>query len=184
MEKEIRDYQRLNTIAEKGGVVFFGEKEDKEIPVGELKQSFNLDYSAYNRSFSELNLDNAIELYDSCIIPLRPDTVMIHIGGSEEYWKDIAGFEQKYILLINHIQAVSKNVRIVVISVDDEEKNRHLKNISDSTHSEFQNLLNVKMWNPCATKEVISFVQCMGFYGRNRKVSSYDLAKIFFCQGN
>ena len=143
MEKEIRDYQRLNTIAEKGGVVIFGEKEDKEIPVGELKQSFNLDYSAYNRSFSELNLDNAIKLYDSCIIPLRPDTVMIHIGGSEEYWKDIAGFEQKYILLINHIQAVSKNVRIVVISVDDEEKNRHLKNISDSTHSEFQNLLNV-----------------------------------------
>ena len=44
MEKEIKEYQRLNTIAEKGGVVIFGEKEDKEIPVGELKQSFNLDY--------------------------------------------------------------------------------------------------------------------------------------------
>lgn len=181
MEKEIRDYQRLNTIAEKGGVVIFGEKEDKEIPVGELKQSFNLDYSAYNRSVSELNLDNAIELYDECVLPLLPDTVMIHIGNNKDYWKDIAGFEQKYITLVNHIKKVSKNVRVVIVSVEDVETNRHLKNIADSTRAEFQNVIRTTVWNLQTIKGITSFVQSIGLFGCKRKVSSYDLAKIFFC---
>ena len=52
MEKEIKEYKSLNKIAANGGLVVFGEKADKEIPVAELKDSFNLDYSAYNRSFA------------------------------------------------------------------------------------------------------------------------------------
>ena len=181
MEKEIKEYKSLNKIAANGGLVVFGEKADKEIPVGELKDSFNLDYSAYNRSFSDLTLDNAIALYDECVLPLSPDTVLLHIGNNGEYWKDIAGFEQKYIALIKHIKEKTKNIRVVVVSVDDEETNRHLKNISDSTHVEYQNILHTTAWNPQSIKGVNSFLQSIGLYSYKRKVSAYDLAKIFFC---
>ena len=47
MEREIKEYQSLNQVAKIGGVVIFGEHEDREIPVGELRESFNLEYSAY-----------------------------------------------------------------------------------------------------------------------------------------
>ena len=36
------------------------------------------------------------ELYDTCVLPLKPDTVMIHIGENRKYWKNISDFEQKY----------------------------------------------------------------------------------------
>ena len=181
MEREIKEYQSLNQIAKIGGVVIFGEHEDREIPVGELRESFNLEYSAYNRSFSDLTLDNAVELYDSCVASLSPDTVMLHIGNNGEYWKDISGFEQKYIALIKHIKETSKGVRVVVVSVNDEETNRHLKNIADSTRTEYQSILHSSLWNPQSIKSVNSFVQSMGIFGSKRKVSAYDLAKIFFC---
>lgn len=181
MEREIQEYKRLNSIASKGGIVIFGANTDREIPVGELKESFNLDYSAYNRSFTDLTLDNAIELYDSCVLPLKPDTVMVHIGESKEYSDDVSVFEQKYITLIKHIKAVDKDVRIVIVSVKDEETNRHLKNIADSVHVEFQDIAQASVWNPQAIKGVASFLQSLGLYGYKRKVSAYDLTKIFFC---
>lgn len=181
MEKEIKNYQRLNAIATTGGVVIFGENADKDIPVAELKESFNLEYSAYNRSFTDLNLENAIELYDSCVKELLPDTVMIHIGSNSDYWENIADFEQKYIQLINHIKGLNKNVRVVVVSVEDEETNRHLRNIADSTRTEYQSILHSSLWNPQSIKSVNSFVQSMGIFGSKRKASAYDLAKIFFC---
>ncbi len=180
MEREIKEYKSLNQVAKHGGVVIFGEQTDKAIPVGELRESFNLEYSAYNRSFSDLNLDNAIELYDSCVLPLFPETVMIHIGNSNDYWKDITGFEQKYIALIKHIKEATKGVRVVVVSVDDEETNRHLKNIADSTKVDFQNVMHITTSNPQNIKCVNSFLQSIGLSGYKRQVSAYDLAKIFF----
>ena len=105
----------------------------------------------------------------------------MHIGNNGEYWKDIAGFEQNYIALIKHIKEKTKNIRVVVVSVNDEETNRHLKNISDSTHVEYQNILHTTAWNPQSIKGVNSFLQSIGLYSYKRKVSAYDLAKIFFC---
>ena len=53
--------------------------------------------------------------------------------------------------------------------------------ISDSTHVEFQNILHATAWNPGSMKGVNSFLQSIGLYSYKRKVSAYDLAKIFFC---
>ena len=184
MEREIQEYKRLNSIASTGGIVIFGANTDREIPVGELKESFNLEYSAYNRSFSDLSIDNAIELYDTCVLPLQPDTVMIHIGENKEYWKNISDFEQKYIALIRHIKETDKKIRIVVVSVKDDETNRHLKNIADSMRVEYQDIAQAAVWNPQAIKDVHSFLQSIGLYGYKRTVrtvSAYDLTKIFFC---
>ena len=97
---------------------------------------------------------------------------------------DITDIEQKYIALIRHIKESDKKIRIVVVSVKDDETNRHLKNIADSMRVEYQDIGQAAVWNPQAIKGVHSFLQSIGFYGYKRSVrtvSAYDLTKIFFC---
>ena len=65
LEKEIKKYQSLNELAEQGGIIIFGGTEDKEIPLCELKQAFELKSNLYNRSITNLSVDSAVEVYDA-----------------------------------------------------------------------------------------------------------------------
>ena len=80
---EIKKYSVLNDLAEKGGTVIFGGKEDKYIPLCELRQAFELGSNYYNRSFENLSIANAAELYLSSVAPLAPETVLLHIGEND-----------------------------------------------------------------------------------------------------
>ena len=183
METQIKKYQKLNNVGLKNGVVIFGEGIDTEIPASELKQSFELEYPVYNRSFLNLCLEDAISLYDACVKSLMPDTILLHIGANDSalFTKNKAEFEEKYIALIEHIKATDKKCRIVVVSIDNTEINQQLKYIANSLQCEFGDLSTVKVWNPQTTKNVTSFVQTMGVrrYCKNKPV--YDLLKILFC---
>ena len=82
------------------------------------------------------------------------------------------------------IKETDKKIRIVVVSVKNDETNRHLKNIADSMRVEYQNVEQAAVWNLQAIKGVHSFLQSIGLYGYRRTVrtvSAYDLIKIFFC---
>ena len=79
-ESEIKKYQRLNAIAEQNGIVVFGGNTDKEIPLCELRQSYQVEQKMYNRSISELSIKEAIVVYDACVSCLAPETVLLHIG--------------------------------------------------------------------------------------------------------
>ena len=71
-----------------------------------------------------------------------------------------------------------------MVSVKDDETNRHLKKIADSMRVEYQDVEQAAVWNPQAIKGVHSFLQSIGLYGYRRTVrtvSAYDLTKIFFC---
>ena len=46
-EKEFKKYQALNQLAALNGTVIFGSHEDSVIPLGELKQAFNLETNLY-----------------------------------------------------------------------------------------------------------------------------------------
>ena len=183
METQIKKYRKLNEIALKGGVVIFGEGTDTEIPASELKHSFELEDPVYNRSFLALSLDDAIALYDECVAPLAPDTVLLHIGANEEdlFEQNQTAFEQKYIALIEHIKTLNKKCRIVVVSVEGSTLNPSLKYIADSTKCEFGDLSGSKVWNPQTTKNVTSFIQSMGVRRYCKTKPVYDLLKIFFC---
>lgn len=182
MKAQIKQYQRLNEIALKNGVVIFGEGLDKDIPACELKQSFGLDFPVYNRSFLNLTLDEAIGLYDACVKELTPDTVLLHIGENDSatFAENKSAFEKKYVALIEHIKQTDKKCRIVVVSVDNAEISRQLKYIADSTQCEYGDVSSVRLWNPRATKDVVSFAESMGVR-RYCKKPVYDLLKIFFC---
>ena len=110
---ETKKYSALNELAEKGGTIILGGKEDKNIPLCELKQAFELNSKFYNRSFENLTITKAYELYKSCVEPLEPDTVLLHIGEN-----DLALFNESpdkfisiYRELISEIKSDNKKCR-------------------------------------------------------------------------
>ena len=188
---EIEKYERLNQIAQSKGIVIFGGSDDTDIPLCELRQAFDIEENMYNRSFHELSIEHAIEAYDSCVAPISPETVFIHIGkyDIELLHKNPNLFDSKYLELIEHIRAENKTCRIAVVSMknyyndpDIAEMNRHLKFIADSEKCEYGDIATRKVWSPQATRDAASFVSNIGFVRPLKSARPiYDLIRILFC---
>ena len=190
-EQELKKYMNLNELAEIGGTVIFGGTVDKEIPLCELKQAFSLNEKLYNRSFTGLSVKDAVAAYDSCISTLKPDCVLLHIGGEDIKLFDTnpADFEQHFRKLVQHIKESDKKCNIGIISLRNPDKsetitelNKSLKYIADSERCEFEDISVKRIWNPKGTKDIVSFVYSTGFVRplkKNRSV--YDLVRILFC---
>lgn len=189
--KEHKKYLALNELAEQNGIVIFGGTEDKEIPLCELKQAFDIKSNMYNRSFSDLSIYTAEEIYDACIAPLCPETVLLHIGSANvnDFSQNPSEFDQKYRELIKHLKTSSAKCDIAIIALKNydndatvAEINRHLKYIAESEHCEFGDISSKRVWNPKQTKEITSFLYSTGFVRPLKmKRPIYDLVKILFC---
>ena len=191
MNKEIKLYQSLNDIAVTGGSVIFGGAKDRIIPLGELKDTFELPGTFYNRSLSGLRISNAVMLYDQCVAPLEPDEVYLHIGNTDLdlLSENAAEFDLQYSQLLQHIRKTKKTCRITIVSFENpdcdpliHQLNQHLKVISQNGGCEFCDVATQRDWNPQQTKEVVSFLYSMGFIKplkQSRPV--HDIAKILFC---
>ena len=184
---EIKKYSALNELAEKGGTVIFGGITDVNIPLCELKQTFELESKFYNRSFENISITKASELYKSCVAPLEPDTVLLHLGENdlELFGKDPDKFISLYRELISEIRSDNKKCRIAIVSLKNyngdiitERLNEQLKYLADSERCEFADIAEKKLWNPIATRDAVSIAYLLG-----AKVQKpiYDLAKILFC---
>lgn len=190
-ENEIKKYQELNKLAEQEGLVILGGTEDKEIPLCELKQAFELDSNLYNRSITDLSVSAAADLYDACIAELNPETVLLHIGTADLKLleENSSVFDQKYRELIDHIRVLNKKCDIIIISLKNpdesaeiSEMNKHLRYIAQSEHCGYEDISARRVWNPKETKEVVSFVYSTGFVcPLKNKRPIYDLVKILFC---
>lgn len=190
-EQEIKKYQTLNELAEAGGIVIFGEQEDLNIPLCELKQAFELEAGLYNRSFPTLSVTEAAVLYDNCAAPIMPETVLLHIGQSDcgLFESNPMEFEKQYRQLIRHIKSHDKACRIVVVSLKNYEKNEELSRlnkqlayIAESEQCEFCDIAEKGVWNPQQKKAVASFVYNIGFVHPLRgKRPVFDLVKSLFC---
>lgn len=191
LKQEMERYAALNALAEKGGTVILGGSADREIPLCELKQAFALNVDLYNRSISDLSVRTAIEVYDACVAPLAPESVLLHIGAAdaEFFAEHPADFDQKYRELIEHIKAADPKCSIAIIALrnPDEaanitEMNKHLKYIAESERCEYGDIAAKRVWNPKETRDVVSFVYSTGFVRPlKNKRPMYDLVKILFC---
>lgn len=190
-ENEIKKYQALNELAEQNGVVILGGTEDKEIPLCELKQAFELNSKLYNRSIAGLSINNALEIYNTCIASLNPETILLHIGIDDLkfFEENPSSFYQKYSELIQHIKTLNKKCTVAIISLKNHEENatiseinKHLKYIAESEQCEYGDISTKRVWNPKETKDVVSFVYSTGFVRPlNQKRPIFDLVKILFC---
>ena len=173
------------------GIVIFGSGEDKDIPMGELRQAFAVEENVYNRSFECLSVKDAEELYDKYVAPLIPGIVLIHIGEADRalFEENPAEFDCKYRELIDHIRDQNKKCRIAVVSQRNygndpqiEEMNKHLKYVADSEKCEYGDISAKKAWNPKASMDAASFVYSIGFvHPLKNKRPLYDLVKMLFC---
>lgn len=191
MTMESKKYSALNKLASQNGIVLFGGTSDLDIPIGELRQAFAIEQSIYNRSFSNLSIDDAVTLYDTYISPLVPETLLIHIGEVDllNFAHNPSAFIQKYCELLAHIKGLNKKCRIAVISLSNPENhaqitgfNTQLKHIAQSEHCEYGDIAVKKVWNPKNTKDTMSFLYSTGFVRPlKNKRPLFDLIKILYC---
>ena len=190
-EAEIKNYTKLNELAEKGGIVIFGCGVDKDIPTCEIRQAFAVESKIYNRSFESVSVNGALSIYKETVAALSPETVLLHIGETdiEFFAENSAEFDNKYRELIGYIKSQNKKCRIAIVSLrnyDSDpqigELNKHLKYIADSEKCEYGDISAKMVWNPKASMEVASFVYSIGFvHPLKNKRPLYDLVKMLFC---
>jgi len=190
-EAEIKSYEKLNELAEQGGIVIFGSGADKNVPTGEIRQAFAVESKIYNRSFENLSVTEAVSIYKKVIAPLAPETVMIHIGEADLgiFAEKPTEFDNKYLELIKVIKAQNKKCSIAVVSLKNydsdpkiAEMNKHLKYVADSEKCEYGDISAKKVWNPKASMDAASFVYSIGFvHPLKNKRPLYDLVKMLFC---
>ena len=190
-QNELNKYLALNKIAENHGTVIFGGSEAKEIPLCELKQAFELKSNLYNRSFSNLSVLDASEVYNTCVAELKPECVFLHLGAADIdfFTRQSANFDKAYCELVEMIRANNEKCNIIIVSLKNPgedatiaEMNKHLKYIADSQRCEFGDISTKRVWNPRETKDIISFVYSTGFVRPlKNKRPVYDLVKILFC---
>lgn len=191
MESVIKTYRSLNSLATTGGFVIFGGAEDRVIPLGELKETFDLQYTFNNRSVPGLCLANAENTYDQCVASLAPQGIYLHIGDADIalFTENAAGFDERYCHLVQHIRSLDQKCRIAIVSLknpDNEpvitELNKHLAVIAQNKNCEFCDIAKQQVWNPKQTKEVVSFLYSVGFVRPlMQKRPLQDIAKILFC---
>ena len=186
-----KNYEALNQLAERNGIVVFGGSGDCEIPMGELKQAFAIETKMYNRSVEDLSVKEALEKYKEYVEVLAPETVLLHIGESDlDYFAEApADFDNKYRELIAYIKGQDRKCRIAVVSLRNYDSNpiianmnTHLKYIAEAENCEYGDIANRRVWNPKSTRETVDFIYSIGFVrALKNKRSMYDLVKILFC---
>lgn len=190
-EQEMNTYASLNSVADTNGTVILGGSADRELPIGELKQAFGLEEPFYNRSVAGLSVKDAAEVYNACVAPLAPETVLLHIGDADLtlFGSDPSAFDGMYRALIGQIRSLDRKCRIGIVSLKNPtadgtiaELNKHLKYIADAERCEYGDISVKRVWNPQQTKDVVSFVNSTGFVRPlNIKPPIYDLVRILFC---
>ena len=190
-EAEIKNYVKLNDLAEQGGIVIFGSGSDKNIPTGELRQAFAVESKVYNRSFESISVKDALSVYKETVAALSPETVLLHIGETDMdfFAESPVEFDNKYRELIGYIKSQNKKCRIAIVSLRNHDSdpqieviNKHLKYIADSEQCEYGDISAKMVWNPKASMDAASFVYSIGFVRPlKNKRPLYDLVKMLFC---
>ena len=163
----LQTYTALNALAEPGGIVIFGGTKALQLPLGELTQAFCPDAPCYNRSFKDLSVSDASLLYEQCIAPLCPQTVLLQIGEADLACFDPWEFSHRYRQLIRQIRNTDSRCRIGIVSLPDSEQakevNKLLQYLACSEGCDFCDLSAFGPWAPQQLHSAANFVCDTGF---------------------
>ncbi|MBQ9539438.1 MAG: hypothetical protein IJU95_09205 [Treponema sp.] len=153
-------------------VILFGGNADRDIPVAEIAESYGFNFPMYNRSSYNLSLKDAKKTFQDKVVPMSPESVIIHIGAEDLdlFKKSSAEFDIKYIDLISSVKASCGNSRIALVSNVDasnrgifDEMNRHIKAIASSEKCLYVDINNARLWSHEEAKELMSFMYDVGY---------------------
>lgn len=118
-EREAEEYCRLNEFAVRNGIVLFGSTFAKDIPVGELRQAFELDCNIYNRSFADVSVFDAEALLIKCAESLAPSKILLQLGETdlERGYRSVPEIIAAYDSLVKSIKKRNRFTDIVIVSV-------------------------------------------------------------------
>lgn len=118
-EREAAAYMKLNELAVSNGVVMMGSTFAKDIPVGELRQAFELDCNIYNRSFADLSVFDAEPLLINCVETLAPAKIVLQLGETdlERGFKTIPEIIAEYTTVVKALKKRNRFTDIVIVSV-------------------------------------------------------------------
>lgn len=148
-EREQKYYQNLNAVAKQHGVVLIGSSFAKEIPVCELRQTFQLDCDLYNRSYTDLSIYDAKSLITECMDSLSPHKLLLNLGETdlERGFHTIKEIVDSYEALLNDLKSHDPSCQLVVVSVCDSEfatkpaeLNRQLELMAKRNHCQFADI--------------------------------------------
>lgn len=122
-EREAEEYCELNEVAATNGVVMFGSTFAKEIPVGELRQAFDLSFNIYNRSFTDVSVFDAEPLLIKCAESLAPSKLILQLGETdlERGFKSVPEIISAYDTLVKNIKKRNRFTEVVIVSVCENE---------------------------------------------------------------
>ncbi len=125
--RERENYKKLNSVANSNGVVLIGSSFAKEIPVCELRQTFQLNCDVYNRSYTDLSVFDAKDLVSECINELKPQRVLLNLGETdlERGFRSVPEIVTAYESLLLDLKKQYKNCRFVIVSICDSEYTSH-----------------------------------------------------------
>lgn len=163
----VKQYSRLNQLADRGGIVILGGSADLQLPLGELQQAFFLEDRIYNRSLEDLTLAEAPAAFDAWAAPLAPEALLLHLGEADRtlFARDPASFEHAYRSLIAAVRSRLPHCRIALVSLrgpDSDGINRCLKHLSSSEGCVFGDINTRRVWNPKSTRDTADFLYSLG----------------------
>ena len=146
---ELYNYYTLNKIAQKNQTVLLGSSFAKAIPVCELKQSFDLNVTIYNRSITNLSVFDVKPFLNDCVFALAPKKLLLNLGETdlEQGTHSIPEIIEAYEQLITSIKTNMKHCTIVIVSVCNndneihpEELNRQLEMLAKKTNCQYADI--------------------------------------------
>ena len=149
--RETEEYCRLNEFAVRNGIVLFGSTFAKDIPVGELRQAFDLDCNIYNRSFTDVSVFDAEALLIKCAESLAPSKILLQLGETdlERGFRSVPEIISAYDSLVKNIKKRNRFTDIVIVSVCENsngiqpsEFNSQLKKMAKKNKCKFADISN------------------------------------------
>lgn len=149
IELELYNYRKLNKIAQRNETVLLGSSFAKEIPVCELKQSFDLNLTIYNRSITDLSIFDVKPFLNDCVFALAPKKLLLNLGETdlEQGTHSIPEIIEAYEQLITYIKSNTKHCNIIIVSVCNndneihpEELNRQLEALAEKTKCQYADI--------------------------------------------
>lgn len=172
-EREAEEYCRLNEFAVRNCIVLFGSTFAKDIPVGELRQAFNLDCNIYNRSFADVSVFDAEALLVECAESIAPSKILLQLGETdlERGYRSVSEIISAYDSIVKNIKKRNRFTDIVIVSV--------CENSNDIQPTEFNSQLeNMAKKNKCSFADISNAAS-----DRMPAVKAFSMLKRFMRNG-
>lgn len=124
-KNEVNNYSVLNRYAKNNATVIIGSSYMHDVPVAELKQTFEINCNVYNRSLTDLTIAEAGEIVSEVIETLNPNKILLQLGEIE-----LGGSSVGVDSLVNQMTELvdlvkSHGVSLVLVSIaNPDESNR------------------------------------------------------------